>query len=80
MVPQRLSHGFALVEMEHLGCSNAVPNSARILLSTPDPFHGAKPVPDDPVKLIRVLSSLVFSWGPEVDCAFPMLKLNGGYV
>mgnify|MGYP007058675065 CR=1 FL=1 len=41
MVPQRLSHGLALLEMEHLGCSNAVPNCARTLLSTPDRLHGA---------------------------------------
>ena len=27
--------------MEHLGCSNAVPNCARTLRSTPDRLHGA---------------------------------------
>jgi len=44
MVPQRLSHGLALLEMEHLGCNNVVPNcgrNARTLLSTPDRLHGA---------------------------------------
>ena len=60
MVPQRFSHGLALLEMEHLGCSNAVPNCARTLLSTPEDLHGAKPVLDDPVKLNQVLSSSLF--------------------
>ena len=62
MVPQRLSHGLSLLEMEHFGCSNAVPNCARTLLSTPDRLHGAKPVLDDPVKLNQVLSSSLFNF------------------
>jgi len=41
MVPQRLSHGLALLEMEHLGCSNVIPNCTRTLLSTPDRLYGA---------------------------------------
>ena len=60
MVPQRFSHRLALLEMEHLGCSNAVPNCARTLLSTPEALHGAKPVLDDRVKFNQVLSSSLF--------------------
>ena len=53
LVPRHLSHGLALLEMEHLGCSNAIPNCARTLVSTPARLHRAKPVLNTVLRFTR---------------------------